>query len=344
MRYNPMSTITIRDVAKKAGVSLGTASRVINGTANVAPEFKKKVDQAIRSLGYEPNRMAQGLRSKQSHAIGVIVRDITIPALANFVRAVQDQLERAGYTLLITCSDDRKDRELALLNSFKRRQMDGVVILSASDEDTDLVRARAAFAAPVVLFDRHSPSSLDAVLLDHYGGIRRSIDYLSGLGHRRICLVTGSEQVFPGRERVRAFRDGISSFHGLADSARLVSARGFDAQTAFVETMQMLGRDPAPTAIIAGGISMLPGVLRAIRSRGLVVPQDISVISVGDSDLAVLSEPAVTVLKWDYADLGHAVVQLLLRRIREPRAERERVTFPVDFVVRGSCAAPRSGR
>lgn len=338
-----MSRPTIKDVATAAGVSLGTASRVLNSQTNVNPAIRARVEQAIAELGYAPDTVAQSMRRGATRTVGVLVRDITIPSLAGFVRAVQDELEEEGYAPLIACSDDRKDRELQLMSLFERRRVDGIIMLSSSETDPELVAARKNYSTPVVLFDRTTPDTLDSVLVQHYEGMHRAVSYLLGLGHVRIALITGSESVYPARERVRGYRTAYSEA-GVGVDNELIRARSFSDEAAFIEVMNLLNLPEPPTAIVVGGIAMISGPFRAIRARGLRIPHDVSLIGAADSDLMRLLDPPITTIRWSYAELGRTSARLLLNRIKNPELPVRRVTFPTEFLIRGSCSAPAFAR
>jgi len=336
-----MGRPTIKDVAIAAGVSLGTASRVINAQSNVNPTIRARVKGAIAKLGYEPDTVAQSMRRGNTRTIGVLVRDITIPSLAGFVRAVQSQLAEQGYEPLIACSDDRKDRELEVMQLFERRRVDGLIMLSSSETDPDLVEARSSYSAPVVLFDRTTPEKFDSVLVQHFEGMHTAVTHLLRLGHKRIALITGTDSVYPGRERVRGYGAAYREA-GLAVPTGLVRTRGFSSESAFIEVTDLLNLSAPPTAIVVGGISMISGAIRAIRSRSLRVPQDISLIGAADSDLMRFLDPPITTVDWSYDEIGRTAARLLLDRLQNSQLPVRRVTFPTEFIIRGSCAEPQS--
>ncbi len=332
-----MSKATIKDVARAAGVSLGTASRVVNGHKSVSDRVRRRVIAAIAELGYEPDAVAQSMRKGATHTIGVVIRDITVPALADFVKSAQEVLHDAGYTLIITCSDDRKDRELELLNLLSRRRIDGLIMTTASESDPDLLKARQGQSFPIVLLDRETPPELDAMTVNHRDGVRRGVEYLFDLGHRRIALITGNPTVYPARERIRGY-DAAHAARGISKDPTLLRSDGFSANSSFLETSALLSLPDRPTAVICGGINMLSGALRAVQSHGLRIPQDISLIGSNDTDLARLATPPITVINWSYRELGDAAARVLLDRIGQGgRGAPRRIVFPTELVMRGSC-------
>ncbi|MFO1282380.1 MAG: substrate-binding domain-containing protein [Burkholderiales bacterium] len=328
---------TIRDVAKEARVSLGTVSRVLNGHESVSPEIRARVERAIRTLGYAPNAVAQSMRNKQTRTVGCIIRDINLPALAAFVRAAHDVLFQAGYALLLTNSEGRREREFELVSLLASRKADALILAHHSEEDVELHRMLEATGMPVVLFDRERPEWADAVMVDHRGGVRRATEQLLQLGHRRIALITGHPALYPARARIAGF-EAAHKAYGVRLAPDLVRTESFLADYAFQQTSILVASKSPPTAIIAGGIDVLPGVLRALRMRGLEIPRDLSLVAASDSDLAQLSVPPITVESWDYAEVGRIAAQLVLERIGSTAGtEPRRVLVPAELIQRGSC-------
>lgn len=332
---------TIKDVAKAAGVSVGTASRVINRKASVHPKIRNAVLAAIEALNYRPNAIAQSMRSRSSHLIGCVLREINVPALAEFTRALHDVLDEAGYSLVISNSDLRPQRELEIVARLGRLQADGLVLTTYAPMNAEYEKVLSDFGGPIVIVDRDAPAWVDAVMGDHAKSIARITSRLLELGHRRILLLTGQRHLFPARERVagyyRAFEEA-----GIPVDESLVRTTGFTSSDGYRHTSALLADVTPPTAIIAGGIDMLPGVLRAISVRGLNVPNDISVVAAGDSDLAELHTPPISIQRWDMAEVGRTAGHLLLRRLKDGKdAPPERVLLPTEFIERSSLAPPR---
>lgn len=335
---------TIRDVAVLANVSLGTASRVLNKYASVKPAIREKVLQAIDQLGYTPDAIAQSMRVGSTHTIGCILRDLTIPLLTAFIRAAHDTLDSAGFSLLISNTEGREERERILLANMARRRIDGVIIGPYSPIVGEFREFLSGLKVPVVMLDRNEASGLDAVMIDHRDGTFRAAKHLLDLGHRRIALITGDQRLYPAAERLRGFNEAYSE-RGFTSDADLISTTSFLPDPAFEIVTELVQRPDPPTAIIAGGMDMLSGVLRALRARNLHIPGDISVIGAGDSELAELHSPPIAMIDWDYANVGRIAANLLLDRIRgDGPAEARHVIVPTRFIVRSSIgpAKPQS--
>ena len=332
--------LTIRDVARTAGVSIGTVSRVLNRNSTVHADIRQRVDRAIDQLGYTPNSVAQSMRSRTTQTIGCIIREISIPPLAAFVRAAHDVLHEAGYALLLTNSEGNAEREQELLRRLDRRQADGILLGHYSPLTTQFDNFLRDLNIPIVLVDRDKPAWADSVAADHFHSARRITDHLLSLGHRRIAIITGPEDLFPGGERLRGYRAAHQE-RGIAVDPQLVSDASFLAKSGFSFMSGLLGQDDRPTAVIAGGIDMLDGVLRAIRVQGLRVPQDISVVGAGDSSLAELHTPPISVSHWSQTEIGRIAAEMLLDRlVGRASGNARHVLVPTEFVFRESTAAP----
>jgi LacI family transcriptional regulator len=335
---------TIRDVALAAKVAVGTVSRVLNGHKSVSKDVRSRVLKAVKKLNYEPDRVAQSMRLGVTRTIACATRDISIPGFGAIVNAAEDVLRSHGYTLLLAMTEDKKERELDLLRVFQQRRVDAIIMTTSSEDDADLMRQIKDLKVPVVLLDRDQPPEVDAVMLDHRRGIRAATEHLLGLGHTQIALLTGSLATRPGRERIAGFKEALAGAGKLAQRS-VIRVGGFSSEFGFREASSLLSAAKRPTAIIAGGMGMLAGVLRAIRVHGLSVPEDISVIAGSDTDLAALALPAVTAVRWSGTDEGRMAVQLLLNRLGAGRGgPPQRVMLSTELIIRGSCAPPRPAR
>lgn len=333
--------LTIRDVATAAGVSTGTVSRVLNANATVHPDVRRKVQRAIDELGYAPNAVARSMRIRSTHTIGCILREINIPQLAGFVKAAHDVLDEQGFSLVISNSEGREERERELLSRLSSRQADGVMMGPYTPIEAEFETFLRALDIPFVLIDRDPPEWADAVMADHAAGIRAALGHLLDLGHRRIALITGEDGLYPASERIRGYKETFAA-RGLEFDPSLIQSGSFLPGAGFRITSAMLGQRNPPTAVISGGIDMLSGVLRAVRGRGLRIPDDVSVIASGYSELAELVTPPIAVIGWDQGEVGRIAAGMLLDRIRNRNVwEARRVLVPCEFIPRASIGQPK---
>jgi LacI family transcriptional regulator len=334
---------TIHDVARAAQVAIGTVSRVLNGHKSVSDDVRRRVLKAIKKLKYEPDRVAQSMRLGVTRTVACTTRDISMPGYGAIVYSAEEVLRASGYTLLLATTDERKDRELDLLRTFQQRRVDAIILTTSSEDDPELSRHIKQLDIPIVLLDRESPAELDAVTIDHRRGVRAATEHLLGLGHTRIALLTGKPSTRPARDRIAGFKDALTHLGKRAKDG-IVRTGGFTAEFGFREASSLLSSPERPTAIIAGGMGMLAGVLQAIRARGLTIPDDISVIAGADSDLAALATPAVTAIRWSGTDEGRMAVQLLLNRLANRKGPVQRVMLSTELIPRASCSPPRGHR
>ncbi|TAJ95832.1 MAG: LacI family transcriptional regulator [Reyranella sp.] len=340
-----MAAVTIRDVALAAGVSLSSVSRALNGGKYVSARVAHDVAQAATRLGYKPDFLARSLRTRSSGMVGCLVSDVSNPLNGSIVRAAEAHLRDAGYMLVVASTANDPTRERAAADEFKGRRFDGMLVAPGSGANDSMWRELALGGTPVVVLDRDPIGARDdsrwpAVLVDHHGGAKAATRYLLGLGHRRIALLTADARMRPSRERIAGFQEAYAET-GVDPSGAQLCIQSTPMDFAQGDTVALLRGERRPTAIIALGTRILAGVLRAARNLDLSVPRDLSVLSVGDTDLASVHAPAITALRWSLEDVGRAAAELLLQRLRgDFGGGQSRALLEVDLVLRESCAPP----
>lgn len=335
---------TIRDVAAAAGVSLGTASRALNRSGRVSADAVAAVTQAARRLGYEPDAIAQSMRTRSTGVVGLLVSDFANPLYARIIGAVEARLQQHGVALLLANTHNDARRERSLVELFRRRRVDGL-ILGPCDRENPALLDELARQLPVVALDRDLGSASSGVQVDHFGGAQQVGRYLLGLGHDRIALLTSGPVLRPGRERIAGFTAAYAE-RGRQPDPQLLRAERSAMEFAFSETLALLSAPKPPTAFVCLGTRILAGVLQALRHTGRTAPEDVSVLSIGDTDLSQLFSPAITSLSWDLGAVGTAAAELLLRRLAQAGdMEQERILLTTQLVLRESCGpAPRPVR
>lgn len=314
---------------------------MVNGVPTVAEDVRAKVRLAIDELGWTPSVAARSMRGVSSRMIGFIFSDIRNPIYSSMVKGAEDVLSEHDYMLMVASSNGSSVRELALLELFKRRGADGVIFSVEDESNKEVLEGVRAGNLPIVLLERELASHNNAVGANHLDGTRRAGEYLLGLGHRRIALITGGRGNSVARDRLLGLQQAYEHA-GLQLDPALLRLDSFSMEYAFRETQMLLNSNEPPTAIISLGMQLLPGVLAAIREMQLTVPGDVSLIASNDSDLARLATPAVTVIRYDAYSLGCEAARLLLRQIRDHLApEYSRVCIPTELVLRDSCSSPR---
>lgn len=332
--------VNIRDVAARAGVSVGTVSRVINRKP-VSAETLALVNQAMREIGFTPSAVARSMRTRSTLAIGFVINDISNMLFATIAKAAEKVLQEQSYFLLIANTDNDPARERLIIESLIQRRVDGLMIAVTNETDEETRSLLRSVDFPVTLLDRRLDGPFDSVCDDHGPGMRKAIRYLFDLGHRDICLITGANNIRPGRERAQGFRDAFAE-QGRPLPEKWLRQGRLDAQYGYAQAFDILSANPRPTALVAGGNQIFSGVLRAIRRLGLVIPRDLSVISCDDVDLTVLTDPPVTVISRNLDEVGRVAAEQLLRRIRgDEVGERYCHVVPTELILRESCSQVR---
>ncbi len=335
---------TIKDVAKAAGVSVGTVSRVVNSHPSVDPATRQRVIRVMADLGYEPNAVAQSMRTQVTRIVGFVVPDISNPLWARILRAASQIFHAQGYSVIVASTDGLRSAEIEVLATVTRRRMDALMLALNSPNDAALQRSLARLNTPVAVMERDLGEQWDTVITDHGGGAYAATRYLTGLGHRRIALLTAAADVRPSRERILGYKRALAEA-GIALEPELVRSGSFDREFGFSEASRVLSWPEPPTAIVAGGNQLLPGVLQAALIQGLTIPQQLSVVSCGDTDLAQLARPAITVVRWNAEAVGVVAAETLLRHLSGTADSKPSwVILPTELILRDSCAPPAARR
>ncbi len=341
--------IGIRDVAQRAGVAISTVSKVFSGRGEVMPALRVRVLSAASELGYQPNYVAQSLRRGATDLIGFVASDLSDPFSAEIVAGAEFILRPAGYALLVMGSNHDPAVDAANVRHLNSRRVDSILVSPSREDDSGLLAALSEFDGPIVALESELRAHLavDAVCADHRRGMGEAIEHLVGLGHRRIAALTGPLARRSGRERLAGLLDGLRA-HGLEDRA-LPIATEHDAEAAEATVLQILDGSAPPTALLACGLPLLVGAMRAIDRRGLAVGRDLALVGWDDAPLAELSHPPIAVVDRDPRGLGAAAAALALKRLGHGGARDEapaRIEIrPARFIPRASCmAAPARQR
>jgi LacI family transcriptional regulator len=341
MRKKP-STVTIQDVADRAGVSAMTVSRVINKHARVAEATRQRVEQAIAELGYVPNALARGLLHGRTRTIALIVSDVSNPFFTQIARGVEDVAQRNGYTVILGNSDESVEKERRYIHTFLSNRVDGLLIAPASSASRSTLALLAQRGRPFVLIDRALEGvNADTVIGDSVGGARTLTQHLIKLGHRRIALVNGPLEVPTARDRQRGYLEALREY-GIDPQPSLIVTSTYKRDGGYRAAQQLLALPPAqrPTAIFASNNFLGVGTIEALREAALAVPQDMAVVCFDDIELASAIYPFLTVVAQPARTFGTIAAQFLLERLEgsEPSPPRT-VVLPPELIVRVSCGA-----
>jgi LacI family transcriptional regulator len=341
---NERARVTLRDVARTAGVHPGTASRALNEQTRslVNAETAERVLAAAEALGYHPNPIARGLKTRRSYTIGVLIPDILNPLFPPIIRGIEDRLDQAGYTSVIANTENDPERERIDFRAMRARQVDGFITATAR-RDHALLDEIVALGVPVVLVNRRlDDGALGSATADDRAGIKLAVDHLAELGHRRIAFIGGPTSLSTGLQRCEGFK-AVMREHGLKAEPKLtVVGESFTMPEGQRLCRHLLGGGKPFTAIVAGNDLMALGCYDALGEHGRVCPDDVSVVGYNDMPFSDHFNPPLTTIRIPHYELGVAAADLLLAQLDgSPDVDGHgHVVLEPSLVVRGSTAPP----
>jgi DNA-binding LacI/PurR family transcriptional regulator len=328
---------TLHDIARLAGVSYQTVSRVINQRPDVADETRKRITKIIADLNYQPNKAARSLAGRYSRTLGLVSQNMTDYGPATVLDAAEKFTKKAGYDLVTAHAVDSSIQSmLAALNSLQRWSIDGALLFLpvASEIVEHLYHLQPTL--PIVLIDAPLDTPIPSVKIDQWHGAERLGHYLADLGHRRICEITGPLHWYGAVQRHQGLQAGLLS-RGVQI---LKSLEGnWSARSGYELTMALLKTERF-TALAVGNDEMALGAMRAIREHGLRIPEDISVTGFDDIPSAEYFEPPLTTVRQDFATFGNHSVEYLINLIQKLEQSTSPHLIPTDMIIRHSTASP----
>jgi LacI family transcriptional regulator len=308
---------TIKEVAERAQVSVGTVSNVLSGKVSVSPRLHRRVMAAIRQLDYHPNQIARSLKTKQTKMLGMVISDIANPFFPLVVRGAEDAAWKDNYLLITFNTDDRIDRERHILSVLRSRRVDGVLLVVApNDGDSSHLERTVAAGIPIVCLDRIPPGiALDSVSVESAIGTRECVRHLVSMGHREIAIINGPAALETARERMRGYEEALGEAK-LPIDPRLVREGDFRMESGNRLARDLLSCDYRPTAIFVANGMMTLGVLIALEELGLRCPEDVALAMYDDLPLAASFRPRLTAVAQDPYKIGYTGAELLLQRLQ----------------------------
>jgi LacI family transcriptional regulator len=339
-----MQRVKLADVARAAGVHPGTASRALNPATRdqVSKATSKRVARAAERLGYVPNTLARGLRTARSYLTAMVVPDVTNPLFPPMVRGAEQVLSTAGYTLVLTDTDNNANTERRQIEQLRARGADGFIVATARWEDTILDQVASA-GVPAVLVNRNTASRrLPYVGADERTGVALAVGHLAELGHRHIAYLAGPQDTSTGRERAAAFRQAVQA-HGLpGDRGQVRACSAYTESAGAVAASRLLASGRDFTAILAGNDLIAFGALAVLSGAGIRCPQQVSVIGFNDLPLVDKLTPPLTTVRLPLHEMGALAARTLLSEIDRngPDGRVTQALLGVELAVRGSTAPP----
>ncbi|MGF9710821.1 MULTISPECIES: catabolite control protein A [Paenibacillus] len=335
-------TVTIYDVAREAGVSMATVSRVVNNNPNVKPQTRKKVFEAIERLGYRPNAVARGLASKKTTTVGVVIPDISNSIFSEVARGIEDIANMYHYNIILCNADKKKDKEIRVINTLLEKQVDGLLFMGGAITEEHIEAFKTSSVPVVLCATADEQKTIPSVDIDHEKAAYDAVQLLIQKGHRQIAMISGTLQdPTNGYARYQGYKKALEEA-GIPLREDYVRIGNYRYESGLEVTKYFMELDERPTAIFAATDEMAIGAIHALQDSGLKVPDDVSVISVDNIRMASMVRPQLTTVAQPMYDIGAVAMRLLTKLMNKETkdaSELTQVTLPHDIIQRNSVAS-----
>lgn len=346
-KSNENKAITIYDIAKEAGVSASTVSRVITNSANVRKEKKEKVQALIDKYNFKPNALAKGLADTKTRTIGVLAADIRNPFYASLFVECENAARAVDYTVVLCNSLGEMAKEVELLGKLQEQKVDAIIQIGGRADDlvskveyVELINQIMA-KIPVVVTGKLDGTRCHVVRIDAMKAMEILMEHLLELGHEKIALIGGRKDVLSTFEKHQRYKQILKEHMIEFDPELVAEDGGYDFETGYRQMNEMLDKEVRPTAVIAINDFSAMGVMRSINEHGLSIPQDISVVSYDNTYMAEMAMPKLTSVDYNYEEYGRKLIDTAIAMIEERKTGQLRMVTPT-LVVRGSSgSAPK---
>lgn len=330
-------SVTIYDVAKRAGVSIATVSRVLNNSILVSEKTRERVKRAMEELNYTPNVIASALTKKSTLTLGLLIPDISNPFFAELARGVEDASVDFGFNTIICNTDYRFEKETEYIRLLRQKRIDGFIISTAYFNDENVINLVKS-NIPLVLLGRDIEQEdvlVDVVVSDNVRGGYIATKHLIELGHEKIACLLGPPQVKVNVDREKGYLKAIEEAN-LKVNSELIAFGEFKVEFGFSKAIEMLSKEDRPTAFFAANDLTAIGVIKAARYMGFEVPRDISVVGYDNTILAEMVDPPLTTVNQQMRKMGYVATELLIKKIKGEKHAAEKVVMDVNLVLRKS--------
>jgi LacI family transcriptional regulator len=327
---------TIRDVAKAAGVSVSTVSRVLNNKDDVSEETSRKVQSVIKKLGYTSSLAAKSMRSHKANIIGLVVSDVSAPYCVQVMKGIDQAIRALSVDLIIYTGGDThvkiSTREQRYVSLLINGITDGVIVVAPT-------ASTFPSASPIVVIDpnKANPNYPSVIALNREGALD-GMAYLIGLGHRRIGFISGRSGLQSSAQRLQGYKEGLHQANIQLDP-QLIQEGDYTQETGFLCAQRLLSLPTPPTAIFAANDQSAYGVLDAARAAGLCVPADLSVMGFDNNPPSAYCDPPLTTIDQFIEKIGLVATEMLMELIADEGIKNRIHTIPTELVIRGSCRA-----
>jgi len=333
--------VTIKDVAKRAGLSQSTVSRALNQSGYVSADAQRRIDAAVNELGYQPNWMARGLKGQPSRLVGLIVPEVSSLYDNLIIQSVSAMLHENNYGMILCINNEDAEVDLGYLKILQEKRVDGIIYVHPlHGSNSAFVRNLAQQGMSIIELNRRCEEDLlDGVLADNVQSGHQITNYLIGLGHRRIGLIMGQTDLTTGKNRLAGYRHALSDAEIPVDQ-ELIRIGSFTQEHGEAGMQELLQLPERPTAVLAGSNRILMGILKVLGERNICIPDNMSVAAFNDTEWLSIWNPPITTIDIATEEMAELSVDLLLRRITSSQKENKPRTYllSTSLIERGSCA------
>jgi LacI family transcriptional regulator len=319
--------VTIYDVAREANVSMATVSRVVNGNPNVKPSTRKKVLEAIERLGYRPNAVARGLASKKTTTVGVIIPDISNIFFAELARGIEDIATMYKYNIILSNSDQNKEKELHLLNTMLGKQVDGILFMGGHISEEHVAEFKKSDVPIVLAATIEENNIIPSVNIDYKQAAYDAVVSLIERGNKRIAYVTGPADDPINSKKLAGYRRALEE-NGLSYDESLVIEGDYSYDSGIEAYEKITELDEQPTAVFVGTDEMALGVIHSAQDHGVKIPEQIEVVGFDNTRLATMVRPRLTTVVQPMYDIGAVAMRLLTKYMNKENVENHIVVLP----------------
>ncbi|SHN04773.1 catabolite control protein A [Gracilibacillus kekensis] len=327
--------ITIYDVAREANVSMATVSRVVNGNPNVKPATRKKVLNTIERLGYRPNAVARGLASKKTTTVGVIIPDISSIFFSELARGIDDIATMYKYNIILSNSDQNKDKELRLINTMFEKQVDGLIYMGATISEDHVQQLKTSPVPVALAASIDSSETIPAVNIDYEQAAYEATSFLIENGTKHPIYVTGEEDSVVNTKKYDGYVKAIKEHNKEVNEDYIISAE-FSHQSGVEAAEQILKIKNYPKAVFAATDEMAVGIIHGLQDNGVKVPEDVEVFGFDNTRLATMVRPTLSTVVQPMYDIGAVAMRLLTKFMNKETVEEQNVVLPHQIVKRNS--------
>ncbi|MFD2926249.1 catabolite control protein A [Halobacillus naozhouensis] len=327
--------VTIYDVAREASVSMATVSRVVNGNPNVKPATRKKVNDAIERLGYRPNAVARGLASKKTTTVGVIIPDISSIFFAELARGIEDIATMYNYNIILSNSDQNKDKELHLINAMLGKQVDGLVFMGGKITDDHVHEFKNASVPVALAATVDETKETPSVNINYEQAAYEAVELLVSHNNEQIAYVSGAENTEINNQKLEGYKRALRD-RNLSINDELIITGDYSYDSGIEAFEQLWELNDKPSAIFVAADEMALGVIHGAQDRGLSVPEDVEVFGFDNTRLATMVRPTLSTVVQPMYDIGAVAMRLLTKFMNKEEVEEQNVTLPHRIIERNS--------